>query len=182
MVIGLVCWDRGLGYFGRAIIGRRCDSCTDGVWNLCCVHIASVYHIVDGHLRETIETQWIFPDSPRSKGIDGVWIVDIIHVHFLQDGLGALIDTIPVTITILIEQVHILEPLLRPPLVEDSHLMQFLPNDFLPHVILPILIVKTAILVEVAVILVTWLTTHRVVDGLQDDAWFQLDILCLKFP
>lgn len=170
MVIRLVCWDGGLCYFSRTIIGRRDDPCTDGVWDLCWVHISSVYHVIDGHLWETIEAQRIFPDSPRGKSIDGVWIIDIIHIHLLHDSLGALVYTVPVAITILIEQIHILEPLLRPPLVEYSHLMQFLSDNFLSHVILPILIVEAAILMEIAVGLAAWLTTHSMVNGLQNDS------------
>jgi hypothetical protein len=60
--------------------------------------------------------------------------------------------------------------------------VEFLPDDLLADVVLAVLVVETAVIVEVAVVLVAGLAAHRVVDRLDSHVRLQLRVFLLELP
>jgi hypothetical protein len=155
-----------------AVLGRFGETGADSTDDIVDLEVAPVDHAIDCYLGEAIKAQMNLLRPPTPQGL----------IHRIQDRycphsqpiphiLGALLQIIPIPIAILIEQIHILHPLLNSLLSEDRILSQLLHYDLLPHVRLRILVVIAAVRVKIAVLA----AARRAVDGLIER--FEFDMI-----
>lgn len=107
--------------------------------------------------------------------------IDIIYSYHFEDRGNAIIEGVPVAVTILIEEVHVLHPNLWALLEENSLLVDLLSQYPLANSLLPILEVITAE-VEEAVIAIACLARNSMVDGFDLNVCLQMSILLVELP
>ena len=90
------------------------------------LEVSSINHVVYGNFWETIETHLTLLHVPQSKSFFRIGEIYVIDSNFAHNLLCARFEKKPVTHAVLIKKIHIFEPFLDSPLVEDSILVQLL--------------------------------------------------------
>jgi hypothetical protein len=93
-----------------------------------------------------------------------------------------LVKAIPISVTVLIKQIHILEPLIDSSLIEYSNLVELFSNYLLPNIPLPVLIVKSTVAVEIAILFMAIGTVGGLINRLNGQIAFQLSVLLFELP
>ena len=162
-----------------AVLRWTLQTTAEGVHDLIAFEVAPVDHVVDGHLRETIEAELPLLGLPQFQGVLRFSIIDIFQSHLSDDIVDTSFEIIPIPNAVLIKEIHVVQPDLGPSLLEDGILMQLFSHNLDSITESPVLVVETAV-VEQTALSTAVVTSHCVVDRLNFNVVFDVLVLLLQ--